>query len=46
MFEVFEPLIRRNCGKIFVLAGVGTMSLTIVAYQIISGVYHYISAII
>jgi len=46
MFEIFEPLIRRNCGKLFVLAGIGAMSLTVVAYQIVTGTYHYIAHIV
>lgn len=46
MFEIFEPLIRRNCGKIFVLAGVGAISVTVVICQVVTGTYHYISHIV
>lgn len=43
MFEIFEPLIRNNCGKIFAFAGIGVISMMLMMFNIIRQVFSYMA---
>jgi len=42
MFEIFEPVIRQNCGKIFALAGIGVLTMMYFIFEILMKVFHYL----
>ena len=42
MFEVFEPVIRQNCGKILALATIGFVSSVYVGFSIVANTIHYV----
>jgi len=43
MFEIFEPLIRNNCGKIFAFAGIGFISMMVIIFNMIHQVFSYMA---
>lgn len=42
MFEIFEPVIRNNCGKIFALAGVGAITLIVMIFNIVHQIFNFL----
>lgn len=43
MFDVFEPLLRKNCGKLFIFAGLGFVTALHISVSIVISFFKFIA---